>query len=233
MNIQNFFNELDARVSKYDLLCHPFYKAWSEGQLTREDLREYACDYYHHVAAFPTYLAELAVRLEESDLRRAVLANLCDETGGDGAHGESPAHSELWLDFVQGMGGDRNMLGHLPSPEIKDLISHFSGVAHEGTPAEALAAFYAYESQVPRIAGAKAAGLRDFYHAGESTTAYFTLHETADIYHSRVWRQELEKLVHDNPGADEAALDAAEAAAQALWKALDGVEARRIAKVAA
>ena len=53
MDQLEFFRELDARVAKYDLLCHPFYKAWSEGQLTREDLREYALDYYEHVRAFP------------------------------------------------------------------------------------------------------------------------------------------------------------------------------------
>ena len=78
-NIAEFFEQLDARIAKYDLLCHPFYKAWAAGELTRDDLREYAQDYYHHVEAFPSYLAALGLRLEEGDLRRAVLANMCDE----------------------------------------------------------------------------------------------------------------------------------------------------------
>jgi pyrroloquinoline-quinone synthase len=95
MNTAEFFKQLDARIGKYDLLCHPFYQAWSEGQLTRNDLREYAQDYYHHVDAFPSYLAELGMRLEESELRRAVLANMCDEKGGSVArlrrgHGIDP-----------------------------------------------------------------------------------------------------------------------------------------------
>ena len=76
MNTKEFFQQLDERVSKYDLLCHPFYKAWSAGRLTREDLREYAQDYYHHVEAFPSYLAALGMRLEEGELRNAVLANM-------------------------------------------------------------------------------------------------------------------------------------------------------------
>jgi len=71
MDHTEFFKELDARIAKYDLLCHPFYKAWADGQLTRDDLREYAQDYYHHVEAFPTYLAELGIRLDDGDLRRA------------------------------------------------------------------------------------------------------------------------------------------------------------------
>jgi pyrroloquinoline quinone (PQQ) biosynthesis protein C len=81
MNTAHFFEQLEAIIAKYDLLCHPFYKAWAAGELTRDDLREYASEYYHHVEAFPQYLAEFALRLEESDLRRAVLANMCDENG--------------------------------------------------------------------------------------------------------------------------------------------------------
>ena len=67
MNSTPFSQELDARIAKYDLLCHPFYKAWSAGELSRDDLREYACQYYHHVAAFSTYLAQFAVRLEDGE----------------------------------------------------------------------------------------------------------------------------------------------------------------------
>src|SRR2546430_10369267 len=101
MTTAEFFEQLDAGIARYDLLCHPFYKAWSAGELTRDDLREYARDYYHHVEAFPEYLAELGVRLDEGDLRRAVLANMVGEKGGENASGESEtSHSELWLDFV-------------------------------------------------------------------------------------------------------------------------------------
>ena len=96
MDCQEFLQELDARIAKYDLLCHPYYKAWSAGGLTREDLREYALDYYQHVAAFPAYLAALGIRLEEGELRRAVLANMRDEQGG----GTAASHADLWLDFA-------------------------------------------------------------------------------------------------------------------------------------
>jgi len=234
MNSQQFFAELDQRINKYDLLCHPFYQAWSAGTLTQEDLREYALDYYHHVEAFPTYLAELAMRLEEGELRRAVLANLADEKGGQDALGDADrAHSELWLDFVEGMGGTREMYPHKPVDEVKGLMQYFSRVAREGSPEEALAAFYAYESQVPRVAAEKAKGLKEMYGADEKTSGYFTLHTTADVYHSKIWRQQLEKRLAENPQAADAALAAGEAAARALWSALDGIEAKRSAKKAA
>jgi pyrroloquinoline-quinone synthase len=228
-----FLPRLDDCIRKYDLLCHPFYKAWSAGELTRDDLREYAEDYYHHVEAFPTYLAELGVRLEEGEVRRAVLANMTDEKGGEDAFGNpGSSHAELWLDFVEGMGGSRKPKRQ-PVAEVRGLISHFHRVAAEGAQEEALAAFYAYESQVPRVAQEKDRGLRELYGADEKTRAYFTLHTTADIYHSQVWRKQLEKRIQENPEAAEEALAAAESASKALWDALDGVEARRQARIAA
>ena len=232
MTTQEFFQQLDARIAQFDLLCHPFYKAWSAGELSRDDLRKYGQDYYHHVNAFPTYLAELSMRLEESELRRAVLANLADEKGWDYATGNNPEHVDLWLDFAEGMGASRNLRGHEPVAEINDLMSFFHEVAGNGTPEEALAAFYAYESQVPRVAKEKARGLREMYGADEETCGYFTLHSTADVYHAQVWRQQLARRLEQNPRVAEPALTAAEKAAKALWTALDGVEARRIAKAA-
>src|SRR5512143_3289774 len=113
MEIAVFLSRLDECIHKYDLLCHPLYQAWSAGKLTREDLREYGETYYHHVEAFPSYLAQLAVRLEEEELRRAVLANLTDEKGGEDAFGDPDrSHAELWLDFVEGMGGSRTPKRH-------------------------------------------------------------------------------------------------------------------------
>jgi pyrroloquinoline-quinone synthase len=233
MTRQSFFQELDSRIARYDLLCHPFYKAWSAGELTRDDLREYAAQYYHHVNAFPTYLAEFGIRLDEGELRRSVLANMSDEKGGEDIFGQPErAHSELWLDFAEGMGAERSLRGHAPIPEVKQLIQHFSQVAREATPEEALAAFYAYESQVPRVAREKERGLRERYGADAKTCAYFTLHTTADVHHAAVWRRQLEKRLNANPQAAPRALEAGEAAARALWQALDGIQEQRLARVA-
>jgi pyrroloquinoline-quinone synthase len=233
MTSQQFFQELEARIAKYDLLCHPFYKAWSAGELSREDLREYALDYYQQVQAFPTYLAAFALRLNEGELRRAVLANMRDEQGGESASGETgESHSDIWLDFAEGMGASRTGVRHQAVPKVNRLISHFSDVASDGTAEEALAAFYAYESQVPRIAQEKDRGLRELYGADPQTTRYFTLHATADVYHANVWKEQLAKRLEANPETAEKALTAAEAAAKALWTALDGIEERRMATAA-
>jgi pyrroloquinoline-quinone synthase len=234
--MQNFRRQLEARIAKYDLLCHPFYQAWTMGKLTHDDLRAYAADYYHHVAAFPEYLRAFEQRLNAAtteEMAKAVAENRADEEGMDSPDGRS--HAELWLDFAEGMGANRAVVkGHRPVTEIGQLIANFEKIAREGSPAEALAAFYAYESQVPRVAKEKAEGLRTRYGADADTCRYFTLHTTADVRHSQVWRDLLEKEI--NAAGEQSAakaLDAAEQTARALWCAVDGIERERVSRMAA
>jgi len=52
------------------------------------------------------------------------------------------------------------------------------------------------------------------------------------VYHAQVWRQQLESRLKANPEAAEKALAAGEHAAKALWRALDGIEARRTPQAA-
>jgi len=138
----------------------------------------------------------------------------------------------MWLDFAEGMGSDRDVVRQqVPMEEIRGLIQHFRRVASEGLTAEALATFYAYESQIPRIAKEKAEGLAQRYGADNRTCGYFKLHQHADVEHSRVWRDLLAHQVEMNPEHAEHALDAAENTAKALWNVLDGMEARRMAMV--
>jgi|SRR5271165_1025845 len=233
METNAFVSLLEERIHPYNLLNHPFYKAWSQGELTQDDIREYAEDYYAHVEAFPGYLAQLGVRLEEGELRRAVLANMTDEKGGEDSFGEPErSHSELWLDFVEGVGGSR-LPKRRPVKEVGKLIAWFHRVAGEGTPEEALAAFYAYESQVPFLAQEKDRVLREHYNADEKTRGYFMVHTIADVQHANVWRDQLEKRVKANPETAEKALAAAENTAKALWRVLDSFQARRMDSVAA
>src|SRR4051812_1568002 len=149
MNPETFFFELESRINKYDLLCHPFYKAWSEGKLTSADLREYAAEYYQHVAAFPSYLSTFHARLQDGAVRKAVAENCADEEGIGSADGRS--HAELWMDFAAGFGGsEQDVRSRKSLPEMMQLGSEFRRIARGGSSAEALAAVYGYESQIPR-----------------------------------------------------------------------------------
>ena len=87
-----------------------------------------------------------------------------------------------------------------------------------------LGALYAYESQFPGVASAKIEGLTDRYGIeDEETLRFFRVHETADVEHSSVCRELLDRL----PQAEKAeAIAAGEELAGALWNFLSGVEAR-------
>jgi pyrroloquinoline-quinone synthase len=221
-----FWMAMNSLLETYDLLRHPYYIAWRDGALTLADLREYACEYYYHVASFPVYLKQFAARLPEGHLRQSVLHNLWDELGTNG--GEGIAHHRVWINFAIGTGVlARDVVNRKPIPSIQALIKTYMKIARVGSAADALAAFYVYESQVPRIAREKAASLRKIYGLDEASCRYFTMHTAADIAHSMVWRQQLDKLVESDAKAAQASLTAAERAAKALWRALDGINAMR------
>ena len=227
-----FFVALDARVDSYDLLKHAYYQAWSAGELTQEDLREYASEYWHHVSAFPAYLSALHSRLPDGALRRMVLGNLADEEGLIHAQPDGRPHSDLWMDFAKGMGAEEaEVRARELGDETQALLAYFRA-AMQQTPGAALAALYAYESRVPAIAKTKAEGLEQHYAADAVTRRYFTLHTTADVHHAQVWRDALTAELAVQPEQAEAALAAAEDAAKALWATLDGVERKRQARMA-
>ncbi len=221
-----FWQLFEARTAPYDLLKHPFYQAWTAGELTRDDLAQYAAEYYHHVSAFPTYLSALHSRLPDSGLRREVLRNLADEEGTDAA--QARPHSALWMDFAAGMGATpADVEARTLNLETAALITTFRELMLEPAPV-AMAALYAYESRVPAIAREKAAGLTNLYGADAAATRYFTLHQTADVHHAQVWRTLIDAQLAADPTLEEPALAAAEQAARALWQTLDGIERQRL-----
>jgi pyrroloquinoline-quinone synthase len=222
-----FWSRFEERVAPFNLLQHPFYQAWSKGELTREDLREYAAEYWHHVSAFPTYLSALHSRLPDGEMRREVLRNLAEEEGVDSA--ASRPHSDLWIDFAAAMGATRDeVVERAVQPEMMALVATFRELMQEEKASSAMAALYAYESKVPAIATTKAEGLAAHYATEGAAARYFTLHQTADVAHASVWRELIDKeLAAGSAEDEEAALNAGERAAKALWSALDGVERRR------
>jgi pyrroloquinoline-quinone synthase len=222
MEISAFWQKAEQEIAKYDLLQHPFYQAWSAGELTKEDLKFYAEQYFHQVSQFPTYLTSLHSRLPEGSMRRDVLANAYEEEC------EGIAHSDLWLRFGEGMGeGDTDLTEKMPIPEMSDLLKTFGALSREAPVAAAFGALFAYESQVPKIAAEKRKGLKNFYGADDRTCSYFTLHEKADIHHSNVWRKIISALVEQDGRHAAEALEGISRAARALWTALDGIERDR------
>ena len=218
MTRDEFLTTLDAIVAEKHLLKHPFYQLWSQGKLTRENLREYAISYYPHVAAFPTYVSGVHSGCEDAALRQELLENLIEEERG------TENHPALWRRFAVALGADASALAAAPrTPEVADAIAEFRRATHDGSVAEGLAALYAYESQIPEVSKTKREGLGAFYGIVDGdATRFFSVHEEADVWHRQVEREALGRVA-DTPEARAKALEAARRCCDALNRALDGV----------
>ena len=184
-------DQIDKDIAAKHLLKHPFYLAWTRGELSREVLADYARQYYHHVAAFPTYLSAVHANCDDQATRKEVLNNLIDEETG------SPNHPGLWLDFVEGLGISASDAQNAEKwQETKNLIDTFRSVCRDGSTAEGLAALYAYESQIPAICESKIDGLKKHYgFADPKHYEYFSVHIEADREHSAAEKKLLGKYV--------------------------------------
>jgi pyrroloquinoline-quinone synthase len=215
-------------VAERHLLGHPFYVAWTTGELTLDQLKQYAGQYMHHVLAEPTYLSAVHSNTPHfasdgrSDLgpRQTILQNLVDEELGPKNH---PA---LWKQFAAAIGVTESELAATAAmPATRELIATFTDLCRNRPYYAGLAALHAFESQVPQIAAVKIEGLRRFYGiSSDEAVEFFSVHEKADVWHSAAeWR--LIEHAADTPAKQAEVLAATRAACDALWSFLDEVYA--------
>lgn len=211
---------IDSKVASQAMLSHPFYQAWTEGRLPLDTLRAYARQYFHHVEAFPQAVSAVHRACPDRDGRRMLAENLAEEEGIEAGKQD---HASLWMMFACGLGEDEAAVrAQQLNPETAALIETFRRLSRRSY-ASGLGALYAYESQFPGVATAKIEGLVERYGiTDEATLRFFQVHQSADVEHSAVCRQLLDRLT----GAEKAeAIAAGDELAGALWNFLSGVEA--------
>ena len=191
---------LDAVRERWNLLEHPFYKRWSCGELSRDELRYYAGE-YRHAEVIGAWLRREAVPEEHAR--------------------EESEHIWLWDDFVAAFGAGKS--GE-PSPETRECVVAWTA---PGNRLEALAVMYAIEAGQPDVSQAKLDGLAEHYGVAndEPGAAYFALHAERDHEHAAESRRALEEEAAD-ADADHL-VEVAESALKGNWTLLDGVDARR------
>ncbi len=170
--------EVDAEIDRQSLLKHPFYRKWSEGGLTRQNLAGYSLEYFQLVKAVPGMVTNVASFAAPSR-KGAIRANAAEEL----------THIDPWVRFAGSLGVNRSKLEGYPGApattrSVRALNSLTSSSFEEG-----VAAMYAYEKQLPEISRSKIDGLKKHYGMeGGDATKYFELHEEADVRHAAVWR---------------------------------------------
>lgn len=222
-----FKQKIVDTINAKHLLKHPFYVAWTEGKLSKEQLRHYAEQYFYNVLAEPTYLSAVHFNTPhfstesncgDISVRQEVLQNLIDEE-----HGETN-HPALWKAFAVALGAnDESLTNAKALPNTEKLVSTFRDICLNRPFYAGLAALHAFESQVPEVARVKIEGLAKFYGmTNPDDYKFFSVHEKADVHHSQAEWAIIERYA-DTPEKQEEVLAATREACDALWGFLDGV----------
>jgi pyrroloquinoline-quinone synthase len=190
---------LDDVTARWNLLQHSFYQRWTQGTLTRDELCDYVSQYAHAVRAIPGWLEEVSVGDTSDAARHAA---------------EERSHIALWDKFGEALGLSADAIRSTPAnAATAELLQRGDELAAKG---EAAPVVWALEAQTPAVAGAKLAGLTEFYGIGPNSGGeYFAVHQYLDIEHAA----ELRTLC--GSGSESAAA----AMSEALWDLLTSVEA--------
>ncbi len=219
MKNSSFIEKVDAEISKNHLLNHPFYKAWNEGVLKKDTIKEYAAQYFQHVSLFPRYLSAIHSNCDDINVRQLLLENLVDEDKGN------ENHPELWMRFAEGMGNSRHEVKNkIVMKETQELVETFMKLSRSEKYHIGLAALYCYESMQPEISETKKEGLKEFYGIDdENTLKFFTVHMHADKWHRAVVRKMIIELSNTQEQKTEI-LEAVKSSLRVLNNFLTGME---------
>jgi pyrroloquinoline-quinone synthase len=165
---------IDAARERWNVLEHPFYTRWEQGELTRDELARYAGEYRHAVVALA---------------RAARTARMHAD--------EEARHITLWDDFASALSDSKPAE---PLPQTRCCANAWSAAGDE---LGAAAILYAIEAGQPAISETKLRGLVEHYGFSDDSPAvgYFAVHGERDHQHAAEARAALHgsedvRLVH-------------------------------------
>ncbi|MCC6755412.1 MAG: iron-containing redox enzyme family protein [Solirubrobacterales bacterium] len=205
----NMWDRIEEARAASNVLEHPFYQRWSAGELTRDELAEYAGQYRYATEAIAKLSADVAAAAPEAE-----------RTGLEAHAAEEHDHVAMWDGFVNAVGGT---VGAEPNPETVECAEAWTRADGFG---RQLARLFAIESGQPAISKTKTEGLGVHYGiSGGPGNLYFTVHEEMDVQHAAEGRKLIERYM--NEFSEDEIVSAAAEAFKANWLLLDGVEKAR------
>lgn len=189
----DFKQALDSKITDHNLLNHPFYQAWSTGDLPLNALRSYAREYGAFISTVP-------------DGWEAV--------GDAETAAEEIEHIDLWADFATGLD---TTVSEAEIPQVETLVETANELFAEH--ATALGALYAFEAQQPATAQSKLVGLKAFYQLPKTVEPYFETHSHNDHEAEML----LERIAELPSASHATVIQACEQMSVALWNALTGI----------
>lgn len=173
--------DFDAVIDRKSLLKHPFYQKWSAGELTMDDMKVYALEYFHLAKAVPGFVDRVRDRARVRGADAKLLAQF------DQNFAEETEHIDLWKRFAASLGiSEAELDAYVPCETVKQAVRKIDE-ACERSYEEGVAAMYALEKELPAIAQTKKEGLQAYYGLhSEDAHIYFDEH-LKEAKHIAVW----------------------------------------------
>lgn len=175
------YSLIEQTVQAKSLLNHPFYLRWSKGELTLEELKIYALEYFSLAAAIPSIVQEILDRIpaDQGHMTAFIEENMKEEQ----------EHAELWRRFARSLGvTDTELDAYVPSAKTQEAIQSLLDAAAKSFE-DGVITMYAFECELAKIAQTKKEGLTKFYNLmSEDAHIYFDEHMKEEE-HLKVWRQ--------------------------------------------
>jgi pyrroloquinoline-quinone synthase len=136
------------------LLAHPFYQAWSRGEVPIQVLAQYQVAYAEFIRRIPKYWETVIAAFQP------------DAVQGHPVVRDEQDHVQLWELWGAHLPGAKN------APTMQEVLTAFEGM----TPSQLLGAIQAFEIQQPEVARTKKEGLLKHYGFSEQSLQYFDAH---------------------------------------------------------
>lgn len=190
----------------------PLLRAMGSGELSRDDLRAFAAQYFHLVDSLPRFVSTVhSVTTKHPAIRRSLLELLV------ALELKPPSIADLWLQTCAALGlfSDSVREGE-PSTPTAVCLADFEYLCQAGS-AQGLAALYAWITRLPKSCRLMQAALEANYDlAGSPGIRFFEVVSLRAETHARALRSSLVTLLDEYPEAGPSALEAAYGATSAV-----------------
>src|SRR5206468_1517005 len=145
--------KIDQEVEKKSLLKHPFYKMWSNGELSLNQLQGYSLEYFQLVKVVPEMVNNIKLKMQGSKLKSII----------EESHKEESSHIDPWIRFATSLGVQKqDLLNYVCGENTKNAVSSLVELTEDSID-EGICAMYAYELDLPNISRSKIEGLHEYY----------------------------------------------------------------------
>jgi pyrroloquinoline-quinone synthase len=218
MTAASFAAELEQTVRTRHGRAHPFTERWVKGELTRNQLGQWAIQQWHFIGNFSQYMAAVYAHCTERDVRDYLLENMWEEELA------ATRHSEYLVRFAAACGIDQERFmatGALPTTEaLADWCRARAFYDHWLIAAAALN--IGLESQVVGIMERVTPPLTEKYGFTTADIGYFEVHWKTDATHSARAYQLVSKYAN-TPDLRSECLARVARATEMRWLFTDGI----------